>query len=189
MSAEATAALKQYFGFDAFREPQGSIVDGILAGRDTLVIMPTGGGKSLCFQLPALLLPGITVVVSPLIALMKNQVDALRARSIAAAAIHSGLSGHERTAAERELGAGRLKLVYVAPERLASGAFRAALRSAQPARLVVDEAHCISQWGHDFRPDYRRLAQLRAELAVPAAAFTATATPEVRADISTQLGL
>jgi ATP-dependent DNA helicase RecQ len=182
-------ALHRHFGLQAFRPGQLDAARAVLEGRDLVAVMPTGSGKSLCFQLPALLLPGTTVVVSPLIALMKNQVDALRARSIAAAAIHSGLSGQERTAAERELGAGRLKLVYVAPERLASGAFRAALRSAQPARLVVDEAHCISQWGHDFRPDYRRLAQLRAELAVPAAAFTATATPEVRADISTQLGL
>jgi ATP-dependent DNA helicase RecQ len=182
-------ALHRHFGLQAFRPGQLDAARAVLEGRDLVAVMPTGSGKSLCFQLPALLLPGTTVVVSPLIALMKNQVDALRARSIPAAAIHSGLSGQERTAAERELGAGGLKLVYVAPERFASGAFRAALRSAQPVRLVVDEAHCISQWGHDFRPDYRRLAQLRSELGVPAAAFTATATPEVRADISNQLGL
>ena len=182
-------ALQQHFGLRAFRPGQLEAAQSVLEGRDLVAVMPTGSGKSLCFQLPALVLPGTTVVVSPLIALMKNQVDALRARGISAAAIHSGLSGPERMAAERELGAGSLKLVYVAPERLGSRAFRAALRGVRPARLVVDEAHCISQWGHDFRPDYRRLAQLRTELGVPAAAFTATATPEVRADISTQLGL
>ena len=182
-------ALRRHFGLEAFRPGQREAAQYVLEGRDLVAVMPTGSGKSLCFQLPALLLPGTTVVVSPLIALMKNQVDALRARGISAAAIHSGLAGHERVTAERELGAGALKLVYVAPERFGSAAFRAALRGARPARLVVDEAHCISQWGHDFRPDYRKLAQLRAELDVPAAAFTATATPEVRADIATQLGL
>src|SRR4051812_17150818 len=146
--------------------------------------MPTGAGKSLCFQLPALLLGGLTVVVSPLIALMKDQVDGLRARGIPAAALHSGLSPEERSWVESELVRGALSLLYIAPERLASGSFREMLGRARPARLVIDEAHCISQWGHDFRPDYRRLAGLRAELGVAVAAFTATATPEVRADIA-----
>ncbi len=182
-------ALHRYFGLPSFRPGQRDAAAAVLEGRDLVAVMPTGAGKSLCFQLPALLLPGTTIVVSPLIALMKNQVDALRARGIASAAIHSGLPGPERAAAEAELAAGALKLVYVAPERLASGTFRGALARARPARLIVDEAHCISQWGHDFRPDYRRLAGFREGLGVPAAAFTATATPEVRADIAAQLGL
>jgi ATP-dependent DNA helicase RecQ len=183
------AALRDLFGHDAFRPGQEEAAAAVLAGRDVVAVMPTGSGKSLCFQLPALLLEGTTVVVSPLIALMKDQVDALQARGLAAAAIHSGLGPVDRAAAERALAAGMLRLVYVAPERLAGAAFRAALMRARVTRLIVDEAHCISQWGHDFRPDYRRLADLRRDLDVPAAAFTATATPEVRADIGAQLHL
>jgi len=182
-------ALHQRFGMAGFRPGQREVALAVLEGRDVVAVMPTGAGKSLCFQLPALLLDGPTVVVSPLIALMKDQVDALRARGLPAAALHSGMPPAERQETERALAEGRLKLVYVAPERLGHHGFRAALAQARPARLVVDEAHCISQWGHDFRPDYRRLSGLRAELAVPAAAFTATATPEVRADIADQLGL
>lgn len=182
-------ALAEHFGLADFRVGQREAVRAVLEGRDLVAVMPTGAGKSLCFQLPALLMPGVSVVVSPLIALMKDQVDVLRRRGIAAAAIHSLMPVAERADAERELALGRLRLLYVAPERLASAGFRRALAEAAPARLIVDEAHCISQWGHDFRPDYRRLGELRAELAVPAAAFTATATPDVRADIARQLGL
>ncbi|MEO8226500.1 MAG: ATP-dependent DNA helicase RecQ [Gemmatimonadota bacterium] len=182
-------ALHRHFGLAAFRPGQREAVDAMLAGRDVVAVMPTGAGKSLCFQLPAMLLDGVTIVVSPLIALMKDQVDVLRARGIAAAAVHSMLPPGERYEVERELAQGALRLVYVAPERLGSAAFRSALAQARPARLVIDEAHCISQWGHDFRPDYRRLGALRTELGIPAAAFTATATPDVRADIAVQLGL
>jgi len=183
------AALRERFGFDQFRPGQREAAAAVLEGRDLVAVMPTGSGKSLCFQLPAILLEGTTVVVSPLIALMKDQVDVLRSRGLPASAVHSGLAGSERAAAENDLAAGRLRLVYVAPERLASAAFRSVLVRARVARLVVDEAHCVSQWGHDFRPDYSRLGELKKELGVPAAAFTATATPEVRADIARQMRL
>jgi ATP-dependent DNA helicase RecQ len=182
-------ALAEHFGLTAFRVGQREAVRAVLAGQDLVAVMPTGAGKSLCFQLPALIMQGVSVVVSPLIALMKDQVDGLRRRGVAAAAIHSLMPAAERADAERELLDGRLHLLYVAPERLASVGFRRVLAAARPERLIVDEAHCISQWGHDFRPDYRRLGDLRSELAVPAAAFTATATPDVRADIARQLGL
>jgi len=183
------AALSHTFGHPAFRPGQKDAAEALLAGRDLVAVMPTGSGKSLCYQLPATLLPGVTLVVSPLIALMKDQVDALVARGIFAAALHSGQSAAERAAAERALGSDALRLLYVAPERLAAPGFLARLARIPVVRLVVDEAHCISSWGHDFRPDYLRLGPLRARLGVPAGAFTATATPDVRADIAHQLGL
>jgi ATP-dependent DNA helicase RecQ len=182
-------ALRSRFGLQEFRAGQEEAAGAVLEGRDLVAVMPTGSGKSLCFQLPALLLDGTTLVVSPLIALMKDQVDGLRGRGLAAAALHSLQGSAQRAAAEGEFASGRLRLLYVAPERLAHQGFRATLARARVTRLVVDEAHCISQWGHDFRPDYTRLGDLRASLGVPAAAFTATATPEVRRDIARQLGM
>ena len=181
--------LRARFGLQEFRPGQEEAAGAVLAGRDLVAVMPTGSGKSLCFQLPAQLLEGVTLVVSPLIALMKDQVDGLRARGLGAAAIHSLMGGAQRSATEADLAAGRLRLLYVAPERLAHPGFRASLQRTRVARLIVDEAHCISQWGHDFRPDYTRLGELRAVLGVPAAAFTATATPDVRRDIARQLGM
>ncbi|GHC01164.1 RecQ family ATP-dependent DNA helicase [Cerasicoccus arenae] len=182
--------LRKYFGFEQFREPQDEIVSSILGKRDTLVIMPTGGGKSLCYQLPALMLPGVTLVISPLIALMKDQVDALNARGIDAAMINSSQSWDEQRACLDKLNRGELKLVYVAPERFRAQSFVDALRGCEISLVAVDEAHCISQWGHDFRPDYMRLGEALERIGHPlCAAFTATATPEVRADIAKNLNL
>ncbi len=180
----------QRFGFSAFRPPQGEVVESVLSGRDVVVVMPTGGGKSLCYQLPALLLPGVTVVVSPLIALMKDQVDSLRRKGIEAAFINSSQTGDEQRACLAALRRGALKLVYVAPERFRARSFTEALGQCAVSLLAVDEAHCLSQWGHDFRPDYLRLGQARELLGrPPCIALTATATPEVREDIIRGLGL
>lgn len=182
--------LRQRFGFEQFRVGQREVIEAALAGRDALVVMPTGQGKSLCFQMPAALAPGLTVVVSPLIALMKDQVDALRAKGIAASAFHSGLSGQERDRILQDLKLARLRLLYLAPERVQHGWFVRMLRTAAVSRFVVDEAHCISRWGHDFRPDYLRLRDLRAELAdPPCLALTATATVQVQQDICEKLSL
>ncbi|HWB06018.1 MAG TPA: RecQ family ATP-dependent DNA helicase [Verrucomicrobiales bacterium] len=187
---DALAALEQYFGHRKFLEGQEQIIAAVLGGRDTLAIMPTGGGKSLCYQLPALIMDGVTVVISPLIALMKDQVDALERRGIAATLINSTLSPGEQQARIEALREGKYRLVYVAPERFRQRAFTDALRAADIALLAVDEAHCISQWGHDFRPDYMRLGESLERLGRPqVVALTATATPEVRADITRQLAL
>jgi ATP-dependent DNA helicase RecQ len=176
--------LKQYFGFTSFRPLQEEIIRDALAGRDVFALLPTGGGKSLCFQLPAMVEPGLTVVVSPLIALMKDQVDALRAAGIPATFLNSSLAQNESRARLRGLHHGEFRLLYVAPERLMLSGFLADLQRWNVRLLAVDEAHCISEWGHDFRPEYRQLAGLR-ELfpQVPMLALTATATERVRADI------
>ena len=182
--------LEKYFGFREFLDAQEEVIGSILGGHDSLVVMPTGGGKSLCYQLPALMLEGITIVVSPLIALMKDQVDALERRGIPAALINSTLSLSEQQARIRKLAAGEYKLVYIAPERFRSRAFLEALGRVTISLFAIDEAHCISQWGHDFRPDYFRLGEVLEKLGRPqVAAFTATATPEVRRDILAQLSL
>ena len=183
--------LKKYFGFENFREPQGSIVETIVGGRDALVIMPTGGGKSLCYQLPALMLPHLTIVVSPLIALMKDQVDALRSRGIAAACLNSTQSLDEQNEIFEKIRAGTLKLVYIAPERFRAARFVETIARTDVSLFAVDEAHCLSQWGHDFRPDYLRLdaALARFKNRPIVAAFTATATPDVREDIAKHLKL
>ena len=182
--------LKRYFGYDAFRPLQEEIITSVLDRRDTLVLMPTGGGKSLCYQLPALRFEGLTLVVSPLVALMKDQVDSLRANGIAAAFINSTLSyeeiGHVRARVQRNA----VKILYVAPERLALPGFRDFLARLHISLVAVDEAHCISMWGHEFRPDYRTLVDLRGLLpGVPFIALTATATEQVRSDVAEQLEL
>jgi len=182
--------LKKHFGYDEFRPLQREIIEHCIAGKDALVLMPTGGGKSLCYQLPALKFPGITVVVSPLIALMKDQVDALRANGIPAAYVNSSLSHSEIKRVETEAACGKLKLLYLAPERLAMSSVMDFLRTLDISLFAIDEAHCISEWGHDFRPDYRNLSALRRLFpATPIIALTATANARVRDDIVSQLKL
>ncbi len=183
-------ALEKYFGFREFREGQQEIIEAILEGNDALVIMPTGGGKSLCYQLPALVRPGTAIIVSPLIALMKDQVDALCAKGIDAGFINSSLSLVEQRQRIHDMETGKLKLVYVAPERFRNRAFLERLANIQISLFAVDEAHCISQWGHDFRPDYYRIGQVLDQLSRPQVlALTATATPAVREDILRSLNL
>jgi ATP-dependent DNA helicase RecQ len=187
---DAREALRRYFGFDDFRPGQEEIVNTIVSGKNALVVMPTGGGKSLCYQLPALMLDGPTLVVSPLIALMKDQVDALCAKGIEAGTINSMLSPSEQDEVISALAAGRIKIVYVAPERFGQRRFVEALRAANVSLVAVDEAHCVSQWGHDFRPDYLKIGRAVRQIGNPViAAFTATATPDVRVDIVKHLTL
>ncbi len=182
--SEMQAGLKKHFGLDSFRHGQAEVISNVISGRNAVVVMPTGAGKSLCYQLPAMLLDGVTVVVSPLIALMQDQVDSLQARGISATYINSTLSDSERANRQQRMRQGEYKLVYVAPERFRSEAFVNALLEARLALYAIDEAHCISQWGHDFRPDYAMLGQVRKRLRPPrTVALTATATPEVRDDI------
>jgi ATP-dependent DNA helicase RecQ len=187
---DALASLQKHFGFDDFREGQREVIGSILEGKDAVVVMPTGSGKSLCYQLPAMILDGATLVVSPLIALMKDQVDALRARGLPATFINSSISDSEQRARIDALRRHEHKLVYVAPERFRSSRFNSALQQVPISLFAVDEAHCISTWGHDFRPDYLRLRNVIRSLGkVQTLALTATATPYVRSDIIQQLGL
>lgn len=186
----ARDTLRTAFGYPDFRPGQAAAVQSILNGNDTLVILPTGGGKSLCYQVPALLLPGLTVVVSPLISLMKDQVDALTARGLPATFINSTLTSSQASERMARVARGEVKLLYVAPERFDAGTTAQVLRDVDVSLLAVDEAHCISQWGHDFRPSYLRVQQVREALGdPPTVALTATATPYVRRDIARQLAL
>lgn len=187
MMPEPRALLQSIFGFSGFRPGQEEIVNAVMAGRNTLAIMPTGGGKSLCFQLPALCREGVTVVISPLIALMRDQVRSLREAGVEAGALTSGNTDEETEDVFSALDDGRLKLLYMAPERLASAGTLPMLRRINCTLIAVDEAHCVSQWGHDFRPDYLRIGELRRSLNVPLAAFTATADEETRGEIVTRL--
>lgn len=187
---DARALLKSAFGYEVFRPGQEAAVSAILSGRDTVVVLPTGGGKSLCFQVPALLMRGLTVVVSPLISLMKDQVDALTAKGLPAAFINSTLSSAQVSERLARVDRGEIKLLYVAPERFDFGKTAERLRRAGVSLLAIDEAHCISQWGHDFRPSYLRVKNVHEALGSPTTiALTATATPEVRRDISRELAL
>src|SRR5580658_6932676 len=194
MATEATdldaahRTLRATFGFEAFRPGQDEIVAAVLNGRDVLAVMPTGSGKSLCYQLPALLRDGLTIVVSPLIALMRNQVAQLRGYGIAAAALNSANGPDESRSVLDQIGRGELRLVYIAPERLVKSETLALLKRAKVALLAVDEAHCISQWGHDFRPEYAALGSVQEALGgVQTVAFTATADAATRADILDKL--
>ena len=174
------AALKRYFGFESFQSGQAEVIDDILAGYPTIAIMPTGAGKSLCYQLPALMLDGVTLVVSPLIALMKDQVDSLRQKGAQAEFINSSQTKEAQNAVLKSMEAGEAKLVYVAPERFRSARFMGALRRCKIDLVAIDEAHCISRWGHDFRPEYGRLGQVISQIAPRhLLACTATATGAV----------
>src|SRR3984893_6751581 len=181
---DALISLRQHFGFNRFRAGQSEVISAILEGKDAVVVMPTGSGKSLCYQLPAMMLEGATLVVSPLIALMKDQVDALQARNLPATFINSSIDQGQQRARIDAVRRGEFKLVYIAPERFRSSRFVEALQQARISLFAVDEAHCISTWGHDFRPDYLRLkAAIKSLGGVQTLALTGTATPHVRSDI------
>ncbi len=186
----AKESLKEFFGFDSFKDEQEKIIDSVIKGEDTFVIMPTGGGKSLCYQLPALMLPGVTIIISPLIALMKNQVDQLRSFGTESIAhfLNSSLSKGDITKVKKDVSSGDTKLLYIAPETLKKEETIEFLKSINISFVAVDEAHCISEWGHDFRPEYRRIKQMIKEIKdVPMMALTATATPKVQQDIQKNL--
>lgn len=190
MSINKEQALKQYFGYDTFRPQQAEIIDTVMAGKDCLVLMPTGGGKSVCFQIPAIMRDGLTVVISPLIALMKDQVEALRVNGVNAAFLNSSLSSAEQDQVMWQAKIGELKLLYIAPERLFSGNTFEFLREWNVSLFAIDESHCISSWGHDFRPEYRQLSALKKYFPhVPVIALTATADRVTRRDILKQIGI
>ena len=191
MKVNLNTALKKYFGYSTFKAGQEDIINSILAGKDIMGVMPTGGGKSICYQLPALLLPGLSLVISPLISLMKDQVDALNELGITAACINSTMESGQISSCLAEARQGKYKLLYIAPERLASNSFTNLLRRLPIALIAIDEAHCVSQWGHDFRPSYLDIAPWIEQLPQRpvVAAFTATATLAVRNDITKLLGL
>lgn len=190
LQQKADHLLRTVFGFEDYRPSQREIIQAVLAGRDVMAVLPTGGGKSLCYQLPAITLEGLTVVVSPLIALMKDQISGLVELGIEAVALNSSLDESAYRSARQKVRSGQARLLYIAPEALGSPGLASLLAEQAPVRLVVDEAHCISRWGHDFRPDYRTIAQLRARFPqVPCLALTATATETVRRDIEGNLGL
>ena len=186
-------ALRQYFGFDTFKGDQEAIINNLLSGSDTFVLMPTGGGKSLCYQLPALVMEGTAIVISPLIALMKNQVDAIRQATEDDSVAHflnSSQSRGQIDEVKNDVLAGRTKLLYVAPESLNKAENAEFLSSVKISFYAVDEAHCISEWGHDFRPEYRRIRPMINQIGVaPVIALTATATDKVRQDIKKNLGI
>src|SRR5258708_19294476 len=186
----ALAILRSVFGYPSFRGQQAAVIEHVIEGGDALVLMPTGGGKSLCFQIPALVRPGIGIVVSPLIALMKDQVDALRQAGVRAAYLNSTLLQEEALEVERAMREGSLDLVYVAPERLVQGRCLDLLARCRIALFAIDEAHCVSQWGHDFRPEYLQLSVLHERFpGVPRIALTATADGPTRSDIVARLNL
>ena len=191
MNRQAVQTLKTYFGYDTFREGQEAVIDALLAGRDVLAVMPTGAGKSICYQVPALMMKGITLVISPLISLMKDQVRSLNQVGISAAYLNSSLTQGQYFTALRYAKAGRYPIIYVAPERLTTEAFLDFALSADISMIAVDESHCVSQWGQDFRPSYLKIAEFVAQLPKRPVigAFTATATKEVREDIARLLGL
>lgn len=190
MDGEMDLLLKQFFGYDTFRPNQREIIESVLDRRDTLAVLPTGAGKSICYQIPSLMLPGITLVVSPLISLMKDQVDGLQAKGVPAGTWNSSMTNSEISAVQDLLIRDKIKLLYISPELLSNQFSRWIFQRMSVSLLAVDEAHCISEWGHDFRPDYMEITQVRSRYPnIPLLAMTATATPEVREDISDRLEL
>ncbi|MFQ5356382.1 MAG: RecQ family ATP-dependent DNA helicase, partial [Mariprofundaceae bacterium] len=182
--------LQETFGYDSFRSSQQAVISDLLAGQDSFVLMPTGGGKSLCYQIPALIRPGVGIVVSPLISLMKDQVDALKANGVSAACYNSSLGSRQARQVLARLHAHEIDLLYIAPESLMGESFLQRLSDIDIALFAIDEVHCVSQWGHDFRPEYARLSVLRERFPeVPLVALTATADAQTRQDILQVLGL